>query len=55
MSVPGVVRSRDGTVIAYHASGSGPGVVLLHGAMQSSGSFTVLARELSASFRHVPQ
>jgi pimeloyl-ACP methyl ester carboxylesterase len=55
MSAPGIVHSGDGTAIAYRESGSGPGVVLLHGAMQSSRNFTTLAHELSASFRvYVP-
>jgi pimeloyl-ACP methyl ester carboxylesterase len=45
------VVSRDGTPIAYRENGSGPGVVLIHGAMQSAQSFSELARILSSSFR----
>jgi pimeloyl-ACP methyl ester carboxylesterase len=55
MTKPGSVISRDGTVVAHRESGSGPGVVLVHGAMQSAQSVTKLAHELSASFRvYVP-
>lgn len=32
------VVSADGTTIAYHEQGEGPGLVLLHGAMQSARS-----------------
>lgn len=49
------VRSADGTVIGYQRVGTGPGVVLLHGAGQSSGNLTRLARALSgASTVYVP-
>ena len=44
------VRSADGTVIGYQRVGSGPAVVLLHGAGQSSGNLTRLARALSGAF-----
>jgi pimeloyl-ACP methyl ester carboxylesterase len=47
--------SADGTTIAYRESGDGPGVVLVHGAMQSARSFSQLAAALSTSFRvYVP-
>lgn len=45
----GHVTSKDGTPIAYRALGSGPGVVLLHGAMQSGHGNIELARALAGS------
>ncbi|MGO9963966.1 MAG: hypothetical protein ACLPUG_11125 [Acidimicrobiales bacterium] len=33
------MTSRDGTVIGYRQLGTGPAVVLLHGARQSSQNF----------------
>jgi pimeloyl-ACP methyl ester carboxylesterase len=47
---PGEARSADGTLIGYYALGEGPGVVLLHGAGQSSENLSELARDLSDSF-----
>jgi len=47
---PGEVRSADGTTIGYYHLGEGPPVVLLHGAGQSSNSFSALASDLSDSF-----
>ncbi|WP_206151431.1 alpha/beta hydrolase [Starkeya sp. ORNL1] len=44
------VHSRDGTRIGYSRSGDGPGLVLLHGALQTSRSFSRLAAELSDNF-----
>jgi pimeloyl-ACP methyl ester carboxylesterase len=44
------VRSADGTIIGYQRVGTGPAVVLLHGAGQSSANLTRLARALSAAF-----
>lgn len=44
------VHSHDGTRIGYSRIGSGPGLVLLHGALQSSRSFSRLAAELRDSF-----
>ena len=44
------VTSRDGTTIGYRQVGSGPGLILLHGGMQSSRSFTNLAAALSDAF-----
>lgn len=41
------VRSRDGTYIAYRQAGEGPGLVLLHGAMQSSANFSRLCEALA--------
>jgi pimeloyl-ACP methyl ester carboxylesterase len=46
----GEVRSADGTTIGYQRVGTGPAVVLLHGAGQSSGNLTRLARGLSGAF-----
>ena len=43
----GVVTSRDGTRIGYHQVGSGPGVVMIHGAMESGESHIELARALA--------
>ncbi|MFI6322968.1 alpha/beta fold hydrolase [Nonomuraea sp. NPDC050556] len=42
--------STDGTTIAYLQLGSGPGLIIQHGAMQTSASQLDLARELSADF-----
>ncbi|NRQ35297.1 alpha/beta hydrolase [Nonomuraea sp. NN258] len=44
------VTSKDGTTIAYHELGAGPGLVLLHGAIQTGHSNIELARALSGSF-----
>jgi pimeloyl-ACP methyl ester carboxylesterase len=46
----GSVASKDGTKIGYRQVGSGPGVILVHGAMQTSRSFTKLANALAAEF-----
>lgn len=40
----GYVTSKDGTTIGYRQLGQGPGVVLLHGAMESAQSHMQLAR-----------
>ena len=42
----GIATSRDGTRIGYHRVGSGPGLVLVHGAMESGLSHLELARAL---------
>ena len=47
----GQVRSKDGTPIGYRQLGSGPGLVILHGAMESSTSHLELAAMLAASYR----
>ena len=44
------IVASDGTVIGYRQSGSGPGLVLLHGAMQSAASFTDLGAALADRF-----
>jgi len=41
------VTSRDGTRIGYHQLGHGPGVVLLHGSMESAQSHMQLAKALA--------
>ena len=46
----GSVTSRDGTVIGYRQIGHGPGIVMLHGAMESSQSHTQLATALADAF-----
>src|SRR4051794_33109021 len=46
----GTVISADGTAIGYRRLGRGPGLVLVHGAMQASQSFMKLAEELAGAF-----
>src|ERR1700730_11268047 len=46
----GSVASRDGTTISYRQLGDGPGVVVLHGAMESARSHVQLAEALANSF-----
>jgi pimeloyl-ACP methyl ester carboxylesterase len=46
----GSVLSADGTVYGYLRSGRGPGLIVLHGGMQSSRSFSRLATLLSDQF-----
>jgi pimeloyl-ACP methyl ester carboxylesterase len=46
----GSVISRDGTTIGYRQLGHGPGVVLLHGAMESAQSHMQLAAALAGAF-----
>src|ERR1700683_926024 len=49
------VTSADGSKIGYRTLGSGPDVVLLHGAMESAHSHMHMARALAARFTvHVP-
>ncbi len=43
----GSVRSQDGTMIGYRSIGHGPGLLVLHGAMESSDSHIDLARALA--------
>jgi pimeloyl-ACP methyl ester carboxylesterase len=43
----GSVTSADGTTIRYREFGRGPGVVLLHGGLQSAQNFTKLAEGLA--------
>jgi pimeloyl-ACP methyl ester carboxylesterase len=44
------VTSKDGTAISYRQLGHGPGVVMLHGAMQSASSHMGLAQALEDAF-----
>jgi len=46
----GAVTSRDGTTIGYRRVGAGPGLVVLHGAMESSRSHLQLAEALADAF-----
>lgn len=46
----GSVISKDGTVIGYRQLGQGPGVVLLHGAMESAQSHMQLAEALADAY-----
>jgi pimeloyl-ACP methyl ester carboxylesterase len=46
----GKVTSRDGTTIGYRQLGHGPGVVLVHGAMESAQSHMQLAAALADVF-----
>lgn len=46
----GSVTSRDGTTISYRQLGHGPGVVMLHGAMESAQSHMQLAAALADAF-----
>jgi pimeloyl-ACP methyl ester carboxylesterase len=44
------VISADGTIIGYRVFGNGPGLILLHGAMQTGASLIKLALALADSF-----
>jgi len=46
----GTVTSKDGTRIGYGQLGRGPGVVLVHGAMESANSHLQLAEALADAF-----
>src|ERR1700694_5178810 len=46
----GAAISKDGTTIGYHRLGHGPGVVVLHGAMESGLSHLQLAQQLAPGF-----
>lgn len=46
----GSVTSKDGTAIGYRQLGRGPGLVLLHGAMESARSHVELAQALADAF-----
>jgi pimeloyl-ACP methyl ester carboxylesterase len=49
-STTGSVTSNDGTTIGYHQLGAGPGLVLLHGTMESAQSHIQLAEALADTF-----
>jgi len=44
------VTSKDGTAISYRQLGSGPGLVLIQGAMGSAQTYMELARDLADTF-----
>jgi pimeloyl-ACP methyl ester carboxylesterase len=44
------VRSGDGTAIAYHSLGNGPGLVVVGGALSSGSDFMALAGALAGEF-----
>ena len=46
----GAVASKDGTVIGFHQLGHGPGLVILHGAVESALSHLQLAEALADAF-----
>lgn len=48
--ITGFVTSRDGATIGYRQFGQGPGVALVHGAMESAQSHMQLAEALADSF-----
>jgi pimeloyl-ACP methyl ester carboxylesterase len=51
----GFVRAPDGTRIGFRSIGNGPAIILLHGGLQSSLNFTMLAKALSTDFKvYVP-
>jgi pimeloyl-ACP methyl ester carboxylesterase len=51
----GYVASKDGTAIGYRQMGNGPGLILVHGAMQAAQNFMELATTLSGTFTvHIP-
>ncbi len=49
-ALTGSLTSKDGTTIGYRQLGHGPGLVLLHGIMESAQSHTQLAEELAGDF-----
>jgi pimeloyl-ACP methyl ester carboxylesterase len=49
-ALTGTVTSKDGTTIGYRQLGHGPGLVLLHGIMESGQSHSQLAEELAGDF-----
>jgi hypothetical protein len=48
--VTDTVTSREGTIISYRKLGRGPGLVLLHGSMESDPKHMGLAKALSKTF-----
>ncbi|MGI5246680.1 alpha/beta fold hydrolase [Dactylosporangium sp. CA-139066] len=44
------VRSADGTTIAYHTTGTGPGLLLIPGALSDATDFTTLINALATTF-----
>jgi pimeloyl-ACP methyl ester carboxylesterase len=50
LKITGSVTSKDGTTVGYCQLGHGPGVVMLHGAMESAHSHMQLAEGLADAF-----
>jgi len=48
--ITGTITSKDGTTIGYYQLGHGPGILVLHGAMESANSHIQLAEALANSF-----
>lgn len=46
----GFIISPDGTKIGYRQTGTGPGLIVVHGGLQSSLNFTAFAKALSGDF-----
>jgi pimeloyl-ACP methyl ester carboxylesterase len=44
------VRSADGTTISYHTTGTGPGLLVVPGALNDAADYTALADALAAHF-----
>ena len=50
------VRSADGTVVAYHFVGHGPGFAVVGGLLSEGSDYLALAKALSGGFEvHVPE
>lgn len=47
---PHTVHSADGTVISYHTTGTGPGLLIVPGALSDAADYATLAAALSAHF-----
>lgn len=46
----GIATSKDGTIISYHTTGSGPGLILIHGVLSTSAHYRALAEFLGKNF-----
>lgn len=44
------IRSLDGTTISYHTTGTGPGLLLIPGALNDAADYKALAEALAADF-----
>lgn len=44
------VASKDGTILTYTITGSGPGLIIVHGTFSDTSSHTELAQDLSSKF-----
>lgn len=45
-----IVTSKDGTIISYQTTGSGPGLILIHGVLSTSKNYRRLAEFLGKNF-----